>query len=420
MDDLRCKTIRVMNMEPNIMLTQALAVLLLGIYMALVGGVLYLVHFLLTLPMRRAERARMFLDLLDTTLQQGRPLEETLISASNSRDDSLGAYFHLLAAWMEQNLRFSDALAKVPRFLPPQVTAMLLAGQKIGDLRKVLPACRQLLKDAVSQTRSAINYLVILTFVITPLGIWVFGCIDVNVMPEFRELAAGGISQETRHGSGSGIGFLLNIFEGSSIGDPVHGSMAGINFLLNHTVALLVLQCGLLLLLWLAVFLYIAGPRVAGWFPVLDRLYFRLPWRRKRMQRDFSTLLAILLDSGVPEPEAVTLAADGTANAFFRRRAARAVESMRRGVKLTDAVQSLDDSGEFAWRLANAVHGQTGFLQALTGWHESLDAKAFQQEQAAAHGVTSALVFWSGLFVAAVAISVFMFLTSLTNSAVLW
>ena len=152
----------------------------------------------------------------------------------------------------------------------------------------------------------------------------------------------------------------------------------------------------------------------------MDWLHFRLPWRRKRLQRDFSTLLAILLDSGVPEPEAVALAADGTANSIFRRRAGRAVESLRQGVKLTQAVQSLDDSGEFAWRLANAVHGHAGFLQALAGWHESLDAKAFQQEQAAAHGITSALVLWSGLFVGAVAISVFTFLVSITNSAVLW
>ena len=58
------------------------------------------------------------------------------------------------------------------------------------------------------------------------------------------------------------------------------------------------------------------------------------------MQRDFSTMLAILLDSGVPEPEAVALAADGTANTVFRRRAARAVESLRQGVNLTQAVQS--------------------------------------------------------------------------------
>jgi type II secretory pathway component PulF len=122
----------------------------------------------------------------------------------------------------------------------------------------------------------------------------------------------------------------------------------------------------------------------------------------------------------VPEPEAVALAADGTANTIFQQRADRVIGKLRQGVKLTEAVQSLDDSGEFAWRLANAVHGQGGFLQALAGWHESLDAKAFQQEQAAAHGITSALVLWSGLIVGTVAISVFTFLVSITGSAVLW
>jgi hypothetical protein len=60
--------------------------------------------------MRRAERARLFLDLLDTTIQQGRPLEETLISASQSGDPSLGVRFHLLAAWLERNLRLRACL----------------------------------------------------------------------------------------------------------------------------------------------------------------------------------------------------------------------------------------------------------------------------------------------------------------------
>jgi len=368
-----------------------LGVLLLGIWFAICGGLVFLVHFLLTLPMRRAERARLFLDLTESAIEQGLPLEQTFISASRSGDLSLSVRFHLLAAWLERTLTWSEALAKVPRFLPPQVTAMLMAGEKLGDLRKVLPACRQLLKDAVSQTRGAINYLVILTFVITPLGLCVFGVMDVIVVPKFKEISG-------------------------SLG----GNVSGLIFFHEHAAALVMLQCVLLLFLWLSVFLYIAGPRAAFWFPVLDRLYFRLPWRRKRMQRDFSTLLALLLDAGVPEPESLALAADGTANTVFRRRADRAVESLRQGVKLTQAVQSMDDSGEFAWRLANAVHGHAGFLQALAGWHESLDAKAFQQEQAAAHGLTSALVLWSGLYVAAIAISAFMFLTSITNEAVLW
>jgi len=367
-------------------------VILLSIWFTVWGGLLYLVHFLLTLPMRRAERARLFLDLTESALAQGRPLEETLISASYCGDTSLGARFHLVAAWLERGLSLSDALDKAPRYLPPQITAMLMAGQKIGDLGKVLPACRQLLKDAVSQTRGAINYLVILTLVITPLGALIFRVIQVVVVPKFKEIGAGNLG----------------------------GNPSLLVYMAHHANGLFLLQLGVLLLLWLAAFIYIGGPRVAVWFPVLDRVYFHLPWRRKRMQRDFSTLLALLLDSGVPEPVAVALAADGTANSVFRRRAARAVENLQQGMNLAQAVQSLDDSGEFAWRLANAAHGQTGFLAALAGWHESLDARAFQQEQAAAHGITSALVLWSGLFVGAVAISAFMFLVSITNSAVLW
>lgn len=368
-----------------------MASLLFGVWIAVVSGVLSSIHFLITLPMRRAERARLFLDVIETALKSGQPVEETLISISQSRDLSMGVRFHLLAAWLEQNLRLGDALAKVPRFLPPQITAMLRAGEKIGDLRKVLPACRQLLKDAVSQTRGAISYLVILTFVITPSGIWVFFVLQTMVVPKFLEISA------------------------SVGGDP-----APVAYLHEHQWAIICTQGSLLLLLWLTAVIYVGGPRVFSWFPILERINYWLPWRRKRMQRDFSSMLAILLDSGVSEPDAVTLAANCTANKVFRRRAGRAVEALKQGLKLSQAIQRMDESGEFAWRLTNAFHGGSGFLRTLAGWHEALDAKAFQQEQAAAHGITTALVFWSGLFVGAVVISTFMFLISIIDAGVLW
>jgi type II secretory pathway component PulF len=372
------------------------AVLGVGISLVMLAGVLSLVHSLLTLPMRRAERARLFLDLIDAAIKHGQPVEETIISLSQSHDLSMGPRFHLVAAWLEQNLPLNEALVKVPQFLPTQVTAMLMAGLKIGDLRKVLPACRQLLKDAVSQTRGAISYLVILTLVITPMGMGVVGVLKVVVLPKYREIFEGTL--------GSGMGAMPG----------------GVEFVFNHLTTWMTLQATILLLLWLAAFVYIGGPRVVAWFPVLQRVHYWLPWRRKRLQRDFSTMLAILLDSGVPEPEAVALAADCTANKVFRQHAACAVDDLKRGLKLTRAVQAMDDSGEFGWRLTNAFHGRGGFLQALAGWHESLDAKAFQEEQAAAHGITSALVLWSGVFVGAVVISVFMFLVSLIDAGVLW
>ena len=96
------------------------------------------------------------------------------------------------------------------------------------------------------------------------------------------------------------------------------------------------------------------------------------------------------------------------------------MDGLKRGLNLPQAVAAMDDAGEFRWRLTNACHAQSGFLKALGGWHEALDAKAFQQEQAAAHGVTTALVLFNGLFVGLVVTTVFSVLVSIVNAGVLW
>lgn len=361
-----------------------------ALWALVIGGFIALVHFVLTLPMRRAERARLFLDVVDEGLQRDRSAEETVMSLAAAHDLSMGARFHLVAAWIENKLPLLDALAKVPRFLPPQVVAMLDAGRRIGDIRKVIPACQQLLRDAVSHTRGAYNYLIILTFVITPMSIWVMAVMNIFVMPKFREIQDGFVRTPEAH-------FIPNIFFG-------------------HGLAMAFLQLLVLFAIWCGVFLYAAGPRTVQWLPFLQSVHMLMPWRRKRMQRDFSAILAVLLDSDVPEGDAVILAARCTANEIFQNRAARAVEALKRGVALPRAIQLIDDAGEFSWRITNALHQRSAFSQALKGWHAWLDAKAFQQEQAAAHTITSALVLWTGAIVAVVVISVFSVLISIVNA----
>jgi type II secretory pathway component PulF len=368
-----------------------IAIILIALF--LVGGCLWLMHFILTLPMRRAERARLFVDLIESSFCQGRPLEETIISRAQSRDMTMGAKFHLAAARLEEGASLQDSLAKARGFLPLQVEAMLRVGWQIGDLKRAVPAARQLLIDGLSHTRAALNYLLVLTFVITPFGIWIANVLDVWVLPKFRELSEGVGMGELNYG-------LATIYDNWGV--------------------LISLQVLTLLSVWLATFAYIAGPELTALFPFLDGLRYRLPWRRKRLQRDFSTMLAILLDSGVPEPDAVRLAGDCTANNPFRRRARLVVEKLKSGISLTQAVAAMDDTGEFGWRLTNAVHGKSGFLRSLGGWHESLDAKAFQQEQAAAHVVSTGLVLWTGVFVGIIVVSVFAFLVSIVNEGVLW
>ena len=67
-----------------------LAIAGLAVSLSLVLGVLYLFYFLLTLPMRRNERARLFLDLLELGLKEGRAPGQAIMDASSSRDPAPG------------------------------------------------------------------------------------------------------------------------------------------------------------------------------------------------------------------------------------------------------------------------------------------------------------------------------------------
>jgi len=357
-----------------------------------IGGLIFLIHFFLTLPMRRAERARLFLDLLESALNRGQSVEEMILSIAQSRDRTLGVRFHLLAAHIESGLRLVAALEKVPRFLPPQISAMLHAGEKLGDLRRVLPACREILQDRPAGVRSAVHYMILVVLLFSPVFVFVVIMAMIFVVPRFREVAAG---------TNAPLWPLTQ-------------------FVFANTVWLIGFEIILFLLLAAATLLYIGGPRFARWFqfrglPFVDWIAWKIPWKQKRLQRTFSAVLAVLLDGGVPEGEAVRLAGDCTANEICRHRARRVIAAIQQGTKLDDAVRAFDDSGEFHWRLTNATHQRGGFLNALRGWHEALDAKAFQQEEATAHAVTSGLVILNGLLVALIVTAMFGMLVAVLN-----
>ena len=361
----------------------------------LLAGVCLLIFYLLSLPLRREERTRFFLDLMELGLKDGRGLERTLIGIAQSREPAVGVHFHLLAAYLESGLSFPAALAMVPQIARPQIVTMLGVGAKIGDLSRVLPACRQLLGDAVSKTRGALNYLVILVFVLTPVIPIVFAVLMVTVFPKF-----------------------IQVFEDLGV------TPAPLFSWVTQHCALLIIPIVLAgLMVYLTALFYIGGPRLVTWLGLesgRDWLQWRVPWQRKRLERDFSTMLALLLDAGVPEGQAATLAAEGTGNRWFKQKALILNEEVRHGVKLTEAVSRMDESGEFGWRFANAVQAGGGFLRALTGWHESLDARAFQQEQAAAQALTSLLVIFNGLVVGLMAMAVFQSLTAIIQEGLLW
>ncbi len=360
---------------------------------AVVLGLLAAIWLAVSERMRRQERARCFLQLLETGQQQGRRLEETILSLARDRVQTLGVRLHLVAAYLESGLRLSAALDAVPQFLPAPIRAMLKVGEELGDVAKVLPACRGTLRDGSSGAQSSINSVVVLLFV-SPLGPVVIWFLGVWVVPKLKDLAK----------------------------DMTPG-LAGPWYLFEWSA----LVANVALALWVA---FVLGNMIAGtagprWFrrlldrlgPVTHHLPLWLPWRRRRMQRDFSVMLALLLDAEVPEEKAVRLAAQSSANLIFLRRAERVVRDLREGVKLTEAVRWLDGAGEFRWRLRNAAQAGRGFVAALTGWHEVLEAKAFQQEQAVSQMVTTGFVFLNGLMVSLLAVGVFQLLLAILEEA---
>jgi type II secretory pathway component PulF len=152
----------------------------------------------------------------------------------------------------------------------------------------------------------------------------------------------------------------------------------------------------------------------------LDSVIYRVPWRRRRFQRDFVGMLALLLEADVPEDRAVLLAAEATANGAMLQRAAQAVDDLRQGRSLPEALRRMDRRGEFQWRLANAVHGAGQFGRSLAGWKGALEAKAFQQEQTAAQILTTGFVLANGLIVGLIMVGIFSFLVQMIEVGILW
>jgi type IV pilus assembly protein PilC len=375
------------------------ASILFVVYLALASGGTYLAYVLLSLPMRRKERARFFLDLVELGLKDGHSPEITITRISNCGDRSLSVGFYLLSSYIQQGMRFTQALEKVPRLLPSQICSMLKTGERIGDISKVLPACRALLNDGVSQVRGALNYVVLLAFAVTPFTVFVPLMLRIKVLPSYKAVFEG-------------------VLEGQSL-------PAFTRFVFGTNGIAITVQVAFLCLVWLAMFAYIGGPRLQRWLQyvlpgVPDWASWQFPWRRKRLHRDFSAMLSILLDANVPEVEAVALAGEATNNRMFRRRADRVRSLLVKGVKLPQAIHVLDNSKELSWRLANALRRGSGFLRALAGWHDALDAKAFQLEQSAAQVATTALVLLNGLLVGSIVIAIFLALIDLLNGAALW
>jgi type II secretory pathway component PulF len=305
----------------------------------------------------------------------------------------------MVAAHVEGGCRLHEALLREPRMLPAPMTAMIQAAALHGNLKDMLPACRNLLKDGLSQGHSAMNWQPLLFFILSPAQLWLVWVLLVFINPQLQAVLA----------------------------DMAPATAAPEWFRLMHQWHWLWLGAVALMYAFLlgALLTVVGGPRLGGWLRLIfgagwDALMYALPWRRHRMHRDFATLLSLGLDRGMPEDQAVQQAASCTVNQRFIRKADRVLDQLRQGVPLPQAIRSLDHRQELAWRLTNALRQPGQHHAALAGWCAALEAKAFQQEQAATQSITTGLVLLNGLTVGLLALGVFSVLITILEEALLW
>ncbi len=352
---------------------------------------LWTLYWLATLPWRRAERARVFLDVLAAGLRSGLSPEDTVREAGSTGDGSLPGRIRVLAAHLKRGLSLAQVLEMVPMFLPPEVHAMLVLGLRRGQLAAVLPVCRAEVSGRPSVEHGGL--VSVGAFLILPGSTAaLFFMISTVVFPKFRMIAQD-----------------LNGGDLPTVSDWV----------MEHGWQVALVLLALKLAVYVVAFSRVAGPKMDYIMP-LDRLALILPWRRQRLHRRFAHLLAVELDLGVPEAEAVMEAAAGTANHLWLERADVVVKALRNGVALPDALDGFRQGPEFRWRLALGLRRSAGVGAALRGWIEGLEERAARNELMAAESFFTAVILSNALLVGLTAVAVIGYLSGTIENGTLW
>ena len=386
------------RIHPCIILFVGLALLPFGLAWAEVGfgfEVVPVVYYLLSVvlastglvgicwrPIQRRERVRFFLYLLAQAEESGQSIEQIIISLSKGGEQPLGPQFDRVARHIESGLNLPEALAREPGCLPAQVVDTYKVGHETGDVSLILPVAQENHRENGESVFSGLIYHVI----VLSIAVMIVGILMTYVIPKFKVIFADMLEP------GEVLPEFTMLF--LKISDTIK----------NNAAALFIP-----LLLLLGVWFYC---KKKGW---LDAFWLLMPWRRKRLQRDYSRVLVLLLDSGVPEEKAIELAAQSTSNRTIKKRARKVIASLQSGMGLTEAIKLMDDSREFRWRLTNALQTDGKFVDSLNGWHQSLSARADRQHRSFATLIEATMILLLGLIIGSIMIGMFLPLIKLMD-----
>ena len=353
-------------------------------------GVGFAAYYVLSAPFRRIDCANLVVELNELAAATGRNPEDLFKQLGGLGVGGVphARKFSRLNDLMQSGRSFIESLRVFHSLLPGEVFgAMELARNERGS-QLLAKLSRAHLEDGVSRAQNSFKLFSSSLLILIPTSLLIgIGAMNF-IMPKFKDVLADMI--------GSGLPeiteFLLSLYD--------TGLAMVIPTLLIVFVAFLTV----------AHLFGLSASHDTG--SLLNRLFscltWLMPWRRNRIKRNFIWIFCELLDNGVPEAEAIEVAAAATKNSVVRGRAAKAANDLRNGQPLAKALRRFDRRADLAWRVENAGHGSATFRETLEGWTNHLSALAYKQQQSAFYYAFTLLTLFNGLCVLCIALVIFM------------
>lgn len=262
---------------------------------------------------------------LATTLSAGVPLLRILATMrKRSRSKGLIALLESLSAHLQKGMRFSDALAQHKRIFSDTYVNMTRVGEASGNLPEVVGRLALMIEKDVAiqrKVKSAASYPLFILFFTCILTY----CLLVFLLPMFTPMFEGaGINIDQDFPL---TAILVKASKAAS--DPV--SMGG--------------------LIGLCVFFFFTARailRTSGGRYARDIFLFNMPMFSKLVQESaaarFSRTFGLLLQSGVPLLQALSLVGDASGNAVITRSIESVSRQVSEGAKLSE---KLDEARVF-------------------------------------------------------------------------
>tara|TARA_Y100001934_G_scaffold249031_1_gene310144 strand:- start:6802 stop:8085 length:1284 start_codon:yes stop_codon:yes gene_type:complete len=366
-------------------------------------GALVWIFLVLRRPLRERHESELLLDLIEDTMTDRTAIERRIIDLSASEDQALGERFKNLGDNLREGKSLKEGIEEVPGVLPIEVKTMVIHGLQNNSLPQVMLSCRQRLNDCFSRWRTAMSVVAG-----GGIGVQIFLMLTVSmvltwVYPKFEAIFADMVG-------GRSIQEIAPLF-----------AMLPYNYFpigFAITIGLAIFN------IWLFAGL-IPSSSVAEMmgktpFGRLEWAHRFFSWKRLRVIRDFSTLLSSYLDSGMPEAEAVQTAGEATGDSYVIARSKRMLKRMENGETLLDAFNVFEKSTEFQWRYKNAARAGGSYVEALSGWHNSLDSRAYFKEQRMAQILTAIVILMNGVLVVLFTAGIFQVFSGMIQMLALW